>query len=237
MPHRLSKDFCWQVQHLLSRHHKPLVIVQPSSVEGAGKGVFASDDIPAGYAACLYPGVYTPGLPLYTGILHDDCVYLAKEITPSGCPPEHNPYILNLHTFSGGYLDGNALQTAAEAECSRNRELDENPSACAHLVNHNRKANVEVISFRWRDILGDGSRENERHFALPNTLRTDGTPWYLDRSAIVRFPTERGRDERISLCGAAFCTRSRIEKGTELFLDYNLKEPVPAWASSWYTTS
>jgi hypothetical protein len=243
MPHRLSRDFYRQVQHLLSRKHKPIVVVQPSLIDGAGKGVFAVDDIVAERAVCLYPGVYTPGLPLYAG-LSEDSVYLAKNVTPSGVLPEHNPYLLNLHTASGGYLDGNALLAMSD-EGTMDRRLDENPSACGHLVNHShRQANVVVTAFTWRDVLEavmpppSTETDIQQYHLPPNALRADGSPWYLESSTVVRFPKQKACDEMVTLCGAALCTRTGIEKGAELLLDYNLKGPVlPAWAATWYSNS
>ena len=55
---------------------------------------------------CLYPGVYTPGIPIHA---MGRAEYLASLSPPSnyGTDIELNSYIMNVD--SGGYIDGAAL--------------------------------------------------------------------------------------------------------------------------------
>lgn len=103
----------------------PKVRVGPSR---HGRGVFTTERIPPGTWTCLYPGVYTPGMPPFGE------EYLATEWPPSEVPPQQNEYILNID----GYLDGLTAPEKVEAP------------AVGHLVNHSsQSANVEIISFVW----------------------------------------------------------------------------------------
>ena len=93
-----------QIRNLLKRNHEPIVEVCNSSISGAGNGVFSRqciNDTPR--VMCLYPGIYTPGMPLHA------TKYLANQVPPSfhrGGPGMHeNAYIMNLQSC-GGYIDG-----------------------------------------------------------------------------------------------------------------------------------
>jgi hypothetical protein len=259
---------------------------------------------------CLYPGVYTPSLPLYALVDSQrdrlrpvEDMYLATAIPPSGVDFQDNPFVLNLAPDVGGYVDGLALtRGAGPPSGSRNSydrrapndnaphrshdspigvrsigdvdvdlRLDASPSACGHLINHARfggsgdrnddagggggeeksrqavAANVQVVSFRWMDMLqpGEGTAVLSE-WKLPNVLRCDGSPWYVDVATdqIVYFPD--GQQEQDSMhhmvAGAAITTlpnregtmSSVLEHGKELFLDYQLRPPYPKWAADWY---
>jgi hypothetical protein len=237
-----------QVRNLLTRSHTPRINVQRSEIAGAGKGVYLNETGTTGglgkdqRVLCLYPGVYTPGLPSYASSPEKWGHYLANDLPPSGISFEDNAYILNLQK-DGGYIDGCPL-TARQ-----NRRLDANPSACGHLINHNASsANVEVVSFLWRDIIEDvdiGHTEESPSnvsFPLPNVLRDDGTGWYLDGldEDIVRFPDSNADSRDIAkleyslLCGAAIVSKKHISPGDELLLEYGLLPPYPRWAAGWY---
>jgi hypothetical protein len=181
---------------------------------------------------CLYPGVYSPPLPIYAA---PTSVYLANQSPPSysysGKLMHENAYIMNLQSC-GGYIDGCALKSHYLA----------NPSACGHLVNHDAvNSNVEVFSFRWDEVMqhrdDDDEEEAKDHFSIPNETRRDGSPWYFDEflQELVRFPSPIDRvDANSSTCGAALVLTTPVSEGEELFLDYKLKEPLPEWARDWY---
>jgi hypothetical protein len=257
----LTKSFRRQVCYLLGKSHIPRVAVRSSQVEGAGNGVFYEvaekrnhpEDIDDGIGSkvlCLYPGIYTPPLPppLFAGILscHEDNneimeTYLAKRIPPSQVDLEDNAYILNLETI-GGYLDGLALHSAS------GRSLDSSPSACGHLINHYRpsqnKPNVAIVPFLWNEVLqpaGTGDFDAGVMDRLPNAMRCDGSPWYLDTitETIIHFPKEEGETTNAIhpfLAGAAVISMDHdLSDGQELFLDYGLRmDKLPRWAKDWY---
>jgi len=154
----------------------------------------------------------------------------------------------------GGYIDGNLTDGDDVPGI-------DNPSAVGHLVNHpppGVQANVFVISFLWKEVLQDRSREQmhrdeESSFPIPNKMRSDGSPWYYDATAgnIVRFPlhpracthgtTDRHSTPRkgtsgvVTPAGAVLCASRDLKRDEELFLNYNLKgPPFPKWALSWY---
>lgn len=203
---------------------------------------------------CLYPGIYTPGLPATASLMGRDLAssaeYLANRSPPSsyGSDIAANAYILNL-TSCGGYIDGLATQSQYYDDGERRQEdvgldggMDANPSACGQLVNHDADgSNVEVCSFAWEDLLskhGDSTTTaTDDCYAIPNELRADGTPWYYDMTSdeLISFPK---RDEtplpRRMLCGAALILTKPIRRGEELLLDYGLREPYPEWAKGWY---
>lgn len=87
----LSPALAQQIRHLLQKSHTPKVRVSQSTIHPeAGKGVVStstvspSHDVPV--ALCLYPGVYTPGLPSHVRMAADasaDPVYLAGVRPPS----------------------------------------------------------------------------------------------------------------------------------------------------------
>jgi hypothetical protein len=226
----------------MHRHHAPLVEVRSSNIPGAGLGVFVKRPIEKGRVTCLYPGIYTPGLPKHAAE-SEDSMNLADAMPPSDGNMEDNAYILNLN-LPGGYIDGAAL-TGIDRWSLDGRRLDENPSACGHLVNHSSTAaNVEVVSFQWREVLDEIDYNEKNLVACPNELRADGSPWYLDgfTGNIVPFPSpadvrraEGTQSVEPILFGAAFCSQEDLIVGTEVLLDYQLKgPPYPSWAEEWY---
>jgi hypothetical protein len=219
---RRSFQYSESVRRLLSRSHTPRTELRGSSIQEAGRGVFAVESVGAGEILCLYAGIHTPALPLGA---NDSLVYLGNNVAPSGLVPDENAYILNLHHVGGGYLDGLALTT-------EDRRLDENPSACGHCINHSSsQANVQVLSFAWSDVLdGDNEFDQENTYPLPNIVRADGSPRYLDTYA----DTIVGCSGMGPNAGAAFCAEDNIEAGDELLLNYGLLSPLPSWAADWY---
>lgn len=145
---------------------------------------------------------------------------------------EENAYILNLQHRVGGFLDGACLTSA------RGRPLDENPSACGHLINHSANAaNVEFESFVWSDVVFDSFlNDDPTLYDVPNERRQDGTPWYADGGSVVRFlnSDDMIQQNLLSVGGAAFVTIREIQQGEELFLNYLLRKPYPVWARGWY---
>jgi hypothetical protein len=195
--------------------------------------------------------VYTPPLPSSAGILFSQednneimGTYLANQIPPSQIEFEENAYILNISDEIGGYIDASACVL------HKDRRLDDSPSACGHLINHNGKihANVKVVSFYWKDILGEenNNEDDEQWYKLPNILRFDGSPWYFDtiNQQIQYFPKGM-QDHRFAtmnhqmVVGAAIIaddtSNVKLIPGQELFLDYQLKATaLPKWAVDWY---
>jgi hypothetical protein len=251
------------IRSLLSVVHTPRVEIKLSSI-ATGYGVFARTPLMAGQVVCLYPGVYTPP-PYYAthfgrygwrmvgeedaSILPEES-YLANRISPSGLPVEENAYILNLQTV-GGYLDGNCrkVSTASFIDStnknqaqynnvlSMERNLDENPSACGHLVNHSSDAfNVAFESFLWNDSILGYNDECEKYYKIPNAIRQDGSPWYFDGERIVYFERldEKTFRNYTPLGGAVLVTQRDVEQNEELLVDYKLKRPYPKWAKDWY---
>ena len=203
--------------------------VQKSDLSAvAGEGVFARENIPkVGTTLCLYPGIYTPPMsPLASA--DETAAFLANELPPSSVPPEENAYILNVGGDIGGFIDGLALELDVD---SRKQRLDENPSACAHKVNHSLQANAEVIPFYWSEV-GMESGENDDYFPIPNAVRADFTPWYFDGNKIHYFTPQE--NEIRHLCGVAICSTKPLISDEEVFLDYALKAPYPYWAADWY---
>ncbi len=244
----IDQDLALQIQKLLRRPHDTRVSVRPSSILGAGSGVYATHSFDPGHVACLYPGVYTPPLPpAVLPIEEYRHTYLAGQRTPSGVLAEQNAYILNLKDV-GGYLDGLALMNSASTKdkpknnTTTSPPQHENPSACGHLVNHSHasKVNVRVVSFFWKDVFRlvafDG---DDDYYAVPNQVRMDGSPWYYCpmEENIVWF--QQGLDANSSerACGAAMVAFKPIATGDELYLDYGLVQPYPDWAKEWYTTN
>lgn len=177
--------------------------------------MFAAQDIPKDSIVVLYPGVFTPGLPPSLS----DATYLGKESIPSRVVPvDHNAYILNLQG-SGGYIDGHELAT---------QNLTQNPVACAHLVNHSKANNVDVLSFWWHDVV-DQPIDSTYFYLPPNRRRSDNSPWFIHNNEIVTFD-----HEETPCAGAAFLATRDIEKDEELLFDYKLKDPLPSWAEGWY---
>jgi hypothetical protein len=242
------------------------VEIRPSSIPSSGYGVYAQTHLECGQMVALYPGVYTPPTwnrihwnqhPGWSRMGYSSWIdfygeeeekekelysYLANQISPSGVPVEENAYILNLQNV-GGYLDGNCLTVpiASASSCSSEilnvRKLDENPSACGHLVNHSSdRFNVAFESFLWDDILLDDIKDDPNYYKIPNVLRQDGTPWYFNGEKIVYFEKH---DETTSrnyppLGGAVLITQCDVEKNEELLVHYRLKKPYPKWAKDWY---
>jgi hypothetical protein len=158
---------------------------------------------------------------MYMNIIgEEEAVYLGCSTTPSGVTADENAYILNLITTSG-YLDGLALND------EQGYRLDENPSACGHLINHSSKEpNVKVLSFPWNGIV---PRPRIRtHHLIPNVSRFDGAARFVLNDEIVLY---NGQEPT---CGAVFFATKDIEQDEELFLDYGLHEPYPRWAQKWY---
>lgn len=233
---RLDPSIGRQIQNLIKKSHTPRVKVSTSNIRGAGNGVHSQisvelDSMP--HVMCLYPGIYTPPMPSHNNACVDGVSlshYLANQLPPSAISYQENAYIMNLQS-RGGYIDGCALM---EQHGSR---LDENPSACGHLINHNAsKDNVEVVSFFWKDVC-DISKGGDNRFPFPNNVRADGSPWYFDGfdQRVVEFPEASDPSKPSSLaCGAAIILRKPIRSGEELLLDYGLHLPYPDWASGWY---
>ena len=202
----------------------------------------SSNDVPM--VMCLYPGIYTPGLPL--ACCADDAEYLANQSPPSnaaGSSIDNNAYIMNV-TLMGGYIDGCALKSQYN---NKENMLDMNPSACGHLINHDSvRKNVDVVTFAWdqlitkrrdNDVTLNNNLDDESYYQIPNELRADATPWYYDTSLdeIISFPSREHTPLSHSLlCGAAIVLTAPISRGEELLLDYGLKKPYPNWAAKWY---
>ena len=219
-----------KIRNILIKEHAPFVKAGPSAI--AGRGVIATTTIPKDQVVALYPGIYSPPLPQFLQMPFDDSVlptadlYLANKISPAGIHVEENAYILNLSI--GGFLDGACLTSA------RGRPLDENPSACGHLINHSAyAANVEFESFIWSEVVGDSFGDHTLH-DLPNERRQDGTPWYSEEDRIVRFPkSDDGVQQYPHAVGGAVCvTKAPIDRGEELLLNYQLRKPLPRLGST-----
>lgn len=162
--------------------------------------ILTDDDtstIPAGTPLCLYPGIYTPPLPppALHPTIHNDVaatveggaggfIYMANADVDT---LQTNAYILNLPEM-GGYIDGSISSLDGK---------NENPSAVGHLINHpnvieGKEANVALLSFAWKDVLARDEKDHKENegishneslstfFSIPNTMRADGSPWYLD---------------------------------------------------------
>lgn len=198
---------------------------------------------------CLYPGIYTPGLPLAACCADDAAEYLANQSPPSnvGSSIDNNAYIMNV-TLMGGYIDGCAL--TSQYNNNKDNMLDTNPSACGHLINHDSvRKNVDVVAFAWDEIITKERRVDDNvilnnhlndesyYYPIPNELRADATPWYYDTllHKIISFPSKEDTPLSHSLlCGAAIVLTAPISQGEELLLDYGLKKPYPVWAKEWY---
>lgn len=252
----LPRRFYQEILNLLQKNRRPRVRVTNSPISGAGEGVFAAVNTDTAAVAmdqqqhllplCLYPGVYTPGLPPFAiGSGGDDSttVYLANDFPPpSGVPNDENAYILNLSPL-GGYADGMALEIDDEA-ATASRCLDDNPSACGHKINHSsRDANITLVPFYWKDVFAAACKNNEEEkdgeplFELPNVLRTDSSPWYFDGTTNQVCYFTDCHDTQHLLVGAAACPiAAPLEPGQELFLNYSLKRnpEYPSWARDWY---
>jgi hypothetical protein len=211
-----------RILQLLSRS-VPLLLttVSSSKIKGAGLGVFARQTIEPEQAICLYPGVYSAGLPAVT-TCDESVVYLGHLKTPSGVPTDENAYILCLQSV-GGYLDGMAL-------IQDGIKLDENPNACAHLVNHSSvNDNVEIESIVWHEILPNEPLFQSDYYHLPNLVRSDqARRGFLHNETIYYNGDEPN-------CGAVLLAKRRIQQGEELLLNYKLNlQHNPKWASDWY---
>lgn len=221
---------------LLKKTHEPLVTLKPSGITNAGNGVFSriritTDELPV--VLCLYPGIFTPPPPIYA---IRDAEYIANELPPSyfcnGIEMDNNAYIMNLQG-SGGYIDACVLKS----QYCETSNLDSNPSACGHIVNHDaNNPNTEVFDFCWADVLLDRHDEDDEPcYQLPNEMRADGKPWFFDKvlREIVSFPEAEsvGKSQPF---GAALVATQPLDKDDELLLDYKLTEPYPSWAKDWY---
>lgn len=252
-----SPLFRRQICQLLSRgtKHKnnrdyPLVRVAPSSIPGAGRGVCVNQRVSPGTLLCLYPGIYSPGLPFFAvtdsqGQTESQAIstqFFGKGVTPSGVDADENAYILNVQVNQGGYLDGKALtlsnqegSSSTTDGLSHRRRLDENPHACGQLVNHSSgHANVDVKSFVWNPLLdklvreGYSLNDEEDFYPVPNAVRADGLPRYIIQNSVV---CHNGTGPN---CGAVLYARHTIQRDQELFFDYKLRDPLPSWAKDWY---
>lgn len=191
--------------------------------------------------------------------------FLGHNSTPSGLPPEENAYLLNIHTDTGGFIDGMALEVIEGRHvpireysyCHKlyhpqvKTRLDSNPSCCGHMINHSiRYQNVEVLPFLWSDVIVP--KYNNRGYvdklapeytkkalsSIPNMMRQDGAPRYLFNGDAIHYPSVRDELSRIDkVCGAVIYATKHIGPDQELFLDYKLKSPLPKWAASWYATA
>jgi hypothetical protein len=197
---------------------------------------------PAGAVLCLYPGVHTPPLPSSLASDANKVRYLGSQTTPSGSKPRDNGYLLQLHCVNGGYLDGNPVLFEGLPL------QDNNPSACGHFVNHSiENANVAVMSFPWSllDEVNDGPlpklswEGSDLYYPVPNTNRSDGSPWYEVDDGWCReqhFPTnQESALQSAQCCGAVLYATTNIPAGNELFLHYQLRKPYPRWAQDWYS--
>jgi hypothetical protein len=191
-----------------------------------------------------------------SAVFDDSLDFVGHHTTPSGVSTDQNAYILNIHSPGGGYIDGMALticknqsiqigeaKQESKSPTTTKRCLDDNPSCCAHLINHSKNlCNVHIISFSWSDVLSSISNADykESFFDLPNVSRLDGSPRYILNSDIVYYmkkckgSTASNLD---SVCGAVACATRSIEQNNELFLDYGLQVPLPSWAVHWYGAS
>lgn len=203
------------------------VEVKLSSLPNAGQGVFSTKNIEKFSPLCFYPGIYTPPLPT-RNIGHEGTnalIYLANKVVT-----ENNAYVINLNDV-GGSIDANNLIWDPQSDRC-------NPHAVGHFVNHGRQPNVNVISFHWNELL---TRQNNfvsdpsRYHRIPNELRCDGSPWYFDTTSeeVIYLKRYEGHHE-ISIGGAVLYANTEIPEGSELFLDYMLQKPYPAWAREWY---
>jgi hypothetical protein len=202
---------------------------------------------------CYYLGI-TPGI--IATFYDDTVVYLGNMTTPSGIEPELNEYLMNVKTPSGGYIDGMAINDISLSSNDVEKgpkwrcRLDENPSACAHLVNHSiSDDNVLAISFDWDDIILDNNNNQKRvqnnctssnhndygiFYSLPTIVRSDQTPRYIV-SGTGETVTYNGDGPN---CCVVFVAKHDIDQaGTELLLNYGLQPPYPTWAESWYSSS
>lgn len=228
----LSPHLRQNIRRLLRRSADPYVKVASSQLEGAGRGVFTNIPIEQGTPICLYPGIFSPGLPR----AFSDATFLASDILPSGVHPETNAYVMNLKNV-GGYIDGLAASELGE----------DNPHAVGHLVNHSsQQSNVEVVSFWWHDVFARNpadecdqgetannsniAESDESTYGIPNRRRCDGTPWFFHNGEITFHDT----GETSPCAGAVFCALRSLNRNEEVYLDYGLQEPLPKWAKGWY---
>jgi SET domain-containing protein len=113
-------------------------------------------------------------------------------------------------------------------------------------VNHRQgeEANVNVLSFYWNHVLKDNFKESDLLYDIPNTVRNDGSAWFLDSRTgeIYYFRESKATKDKtdsmnynntIPIAGAVFYANKTIKEGQELFLDYKMKPPYPTWARDW----
>jgi hypothetical protein len=185
--------------------------------------------------------------------LRDPVAFTGHLFTPSGSRHcDDNSFILNFdEPPSGivdkvsGYIDGLALEVTIRDDCSEVssgfvlRSLDDNPNACAHLVNHSiYQANSRIVAFAWYDVLPPNFEcGNEMMFDLPNIARKDGAPRYIYTHGSEMTFYEEGEQQfsTADVCGAMLCAESDLDADVELLRDYRLEEPLPDWAADWYT--
>jgi hypothetical protein len=135
-----------------------------------------------------------------------------------------NAYILNLR--GNGYIDGLALETGDGRRLWSDHAL-------GHLINHSPRPNVYVTPFCWSDVdVGSSSDDDDDKFLLlPNVVRADGTPRCLVGDDLMVYDNTDGK-----VFGAAIQASEDLVVGQELFMDYGLTEPYPAWARGWYNS-
>jgi hypothetical protein len=186
------------------------------------------------------------GLPPGTEVgpfLFDPLVFMGHLWPPSGVDRDENAYIMKVKHSLDGYIDARALIIRVRTSDDENEEpskrrLDENPSACAHLINHsNSKDNVRAIPFKWADVLPDYKFGDKDSFDLPNVARRDGAPHYILVYGSEMTFYEKGDASLFSvdnIYGVVLCAMLDIDTDEELLLDYGLRKPLPSWASEWY---
>jgi hypothetical protein len=124
------------------------------------------------------------------------------------------------------------------------RRLDENPAACGHFMNHSPRPNSTLYTFAWEDVYpeyrpGTWNDESKDTYDLPNVARADGAARYIIYigSDMIFYPVDEMRFQVKDVCGAVMCASEDIETGKEVLRDYELQEPYPQWATSWYVAS
>jgi hypothetical protein len=193
----------------------------------------------AGTVVGLFPGVYSPGLPIFLdveailpGVNDAAAIYemnYPKRIKEENAS-ETEVYRINLKTCGGG-LDPGSSKGTTHAELARRMEA--NPFALGHKMNHPSAGgvpNVDGFDFKWNSNL-DGlvlDPQTSVEVEVPNVF-CDGI-WYIDPST---GETHLTNPSKVRLCGMAMVTLRPIEDGEELLLNYDLPSTKPY--PSWYT--
>ena len=207
-----SSTIVQQVHDILLKSHVPRVAVQPSQIVGAGNGVFyvnpddnestscsdeehehqqhqdqSPQDQHQPTVLCLYPGIYTPGLPSHIVDGETSSMYLASNeeedetgaLTPSGISFQDNAYILNVPVPYNGYIDGNDTTTTVMNSTSSS-SIGEGARLllskfCGHHINHAPSPNKPRTS-------SDSSRKSSSSPAA--NVRVVGFQWNDVRQVI-----------------------------------------------------